>query len=543
VSAKRFWPYLCCCIAVSIAFGNTVASAAAFDAVSDGDWDNVLLWLPNGTPGPDDRANIGTYVLPLGQRVSATVSLPRDTTVGAVTLGYPDTAGVLDLAGHAFFTDDVDFKASGSILHNGGHLEATSFQMYSGSSFSFSSGDRVDTLHIGTNATASTASASNISTTVTLFGEASSLTLGADLSVSGLVAAYGSSDYPAVINANGHSITSQGNIVLGSGPTLPAYILNFDHITAYGRFDVSGQKLTLDASRYTSPNQVSGRDGADLTLSPTFQTKFVDVHSGSILRTTATGNITGSGIRVAGPNTTAILGADLITASPPAAIAVQGEGNTPAILDAQGYDITTGGNFYIGGTYYGPGRLLNDGRITARSFGLARGSSVTLSGGDDVITSSLFLEGNSNLSVLQSLLSGTGLSLEGGTLNIELGSLLTLTFDDNITSGLDWAFRWVNPSSGGDRVDALKSFAENGLIAWSAPMQISVFDYGDGYTYIGYVASSVPEPPGLILLSLLTGIGYLWLRRSYQEAIRGQRTSCVMSFALHPTSNAKMPNE
>ena len=109
------------------------------------------------------------------------------------------------------------------------------------------------------------------------------------------------------------------------------------------------------------------------------------------------------------------------------------------------------------------------------------GSSVLLTRGDDVILVDLVLDDGGALTIAQAVGEPAGLTLDGDSLNIDATSLLTLAFDGQLAAGLDWAFRWANPT-GGDRVGTLLDYVTDGLIAWSAPCAVSVFDQGDGYT-------------------------------------------------------------
>lgn len=139
---------------------------------------------------------------------------------------------------------------------------------------------------------------------------------------------------------------------------------------------------------------------------------------------------------------------------------------------------------------------------------------------DDVVLSSLTLDDGGILDLEQAVGELAGVTLEGDSLSIDATSLLTLSFDSLLVEGLDWAFRWANPSGGGDRVASLMDYISGGLIIWSAPWDVSVFDDGDGYTYIGYTDAQVPVPAGLTPLSLLVGAGWLGWRR--RRAGRGQ---------------------
>ena len=97
------------------------------------------------------------------------------------------------------------------------------------------------------------------------------------------------------------------------------------------------------------------------------------------------------------------------------------------------------------------------------------------------------------------------------SLSLSSGSVLDLVFDSDtgLTAGLDWALRWANPSGGGDRVSTLQSYFTGGqLTVSSSPLSfdpnVNIFDYGDGFTYVGYViaGAGIPEPTTVALLGL-----------------------------------------
>ncbi len=105
----------------------------------------------------------------------------------------------------------------------------------------------------------------------------------------------------------------------------------------------------------------------------------------------------------------------------------------------------------------------------------------------------------------------TGLTLNGNTLNILDTSLFDLQFDANVNPGLDWAFRWLNPVVG-DRTAAINAWIGSGRITFSAPSAVSVFDNGDGYTYVGY-ATAIPEPAAGLLSVVVFVLGLFRRRR------------------------------
>jgi len=110
--------------------------------------------------------------------------------------------------------------------------------------------------------------------------------------------------------------------------------------------------------------------------------------------------------------------------------------------------------------------------------------------------------------------------------------MLTLAFDNTLVAGLDWALRWANPL-GGNRVVALNSLIAGGLITWSAPQTVSVFDNADGYTYMGYQVAATPEPTWLGLGSLLAGMTYFWRRRRVALGIDFDPGSSMLSGSRH----------
>lgn len=120
----------------------------------------------------------------------------------------------------------------------------------------------------------------------------------------------------------------------------------------------------------------------------------------------------------------------------------------------------------------------------------------------------VFLSDDSEFYFTQELASTTGVSASG--LSVSDNAILSLEFDQHNGDGLDWAFR-----VDGDQQSLLQALIDSNSIQWSggiAPIGL-IYDsvtYGD-FTYIGYVATAIPEPSAT--LPLLFSFVALRIRR------------------------------
>ena len=136
---------------------------------------------------------------------------------------------------------------------------------------------------------------------------------------------------------------------------------------------------------------------------------------------------------------------------------------------------------------------------------------MTITGG--TISTLIELQGNSTLTVQQFAGQTTGLTFLGTSSNLVFDpSSMDLIFTDVL--GTDWAFRWQDPGTGGNWISQIDALIANGNIDITSPHGYKVYDL-NGYTYIGYNNTAVPEPSSLALCGLgavLVGVR-AWRRR------------------------------
>ncbi len=490
--------------------GWTVPPAEAgvfYDAVTDGDWSDPFTWTPSGgPPGLDDGARIAGGVLGADP---ANVFLSRDTVTDLVEVGTAsDAEGNLLLRGFSLSTGSLRIGSStngtGTVDHAGGRLGISGeLTVAGGNTFTFAPQDTSDSLVVKLGAVAATSATANISTEVEVKGDGSTLQLGAPLSLAEDLDVWGDTNGTAFVQAAGHDISVR-DLVLGldAGPGYAGDIIDDGAIIVSRDLVVRAGSFTLDADDRVTGG-LSVRNGAGVT-------------TGAATNVSGEVSVTAAGSRLD-------LGAALSLTGD---ITVWGTDTAlgPAVLDARGHDITAR-RIDLGSTYWA-GQLTNDGAIQADSLDVGSGSALLLTGGDDVVLSSLRVQNSSALTIRQSLGELSGLTFDGTTLDLQTSGLLALEFDDALTPGLDWAFRWANPATGDDWVGELSDLIAQGNIQWTAPWAVSVFGHTDGYTYIGYRDAQVPEPRGLVLATLLAGVGYLSVvRRFGARPIRGGRAS------------------
>jgi uncharacterized Zn ribbon protein len=430
----------------------------------------------------------------------------HDITARSVYMGRIGYQGQILNPGRVTATDDLHISDAAVTLDPAVYSVGDGVYASHGANVTFDPLFSAQRLGVETGSTVTTSATANVNTDVDVTGNNSRLNLGADLVLTSGLEIYGSSTAAATVDAQGHDITAR-NVYMGR-IGYQGQILNPGRITATDDLHISDAAVTLDPAVYSVGDGVYASYGANVTFDPLFSAQRLGVETGSTVTSSATSNLS-TEVDVTGNNSRLNLGADLVLTSD---LEVYGSSVAAATVDAQGHDITAR-NITVGLGGRVGGELLNDGAITAQDLTIQDGSSVLLTGGDDVILDDLVLDDGGLLTVAQSVGELTGLTLDGDSLSIAATSLLTLAFDDRLAAGLDWAFRWANPT-GGDRVGTLLDFITDGLIIWSAPWAVAVFDQGDGYTYIGYKDAQVPVPGGLGVVSLLVGSGWLgWRRR------------------------------
>jgi len=172
-----------------------------------------------------------------------------------------------------------------------------------------------------------------------------------------------------------------------------------------------------------------------------------------------------------------------------------------------------GGTFHTSYLYMGS----TTGGIVTRSGGLLdvqntaylyAASTLNLQAGDQIGQTLYFVSGGSVASLVQNANDITGLTLNGGSAGnlifTDPNDVLSLTFDGNVINGLDWVFRWANPGIGFDHVGDINGWITSGnIVVLGNPQPYSVFDNGDGFTYIGYIGETgIPEPTSLAAIAL-----------------------------------------
>ncbi len=382
---------------------------------------------------------------------------------------------------------------------------------------SFDAAFVAQSLSVEGGSTVDLAATSNISVDVNVTGNGSQLNLGADLTLSEDLDIYASSGI-ATVDAQGNDITARDISIGYAGLGYQGQILNPGQITATDDLFIRNTALNLDPAIYSVADRVYADDRAAVKLAAGFSAPSASVGGGSTMETTTSTNLSAD-VDVTDSGSLLTLGADLTLTED---LYVYGSSSTAATVDAGGHNITA--DQVVVGSIGRIGALTDVGMLTADNLTVQDESTLLLTGGDDVVLSSLTLDDGGILNIQQSIGELTGLSLEGDSLEIDTTSLMTLAFDSQLVSSLDWAFRWANPSGGGDRVATLMDYITGGLITWSAPWTVSVFDDADGYTYIGYVDAQVPVPAALGPTSLLLGSGWLaWRRRRVHQGLSGRR--------------------
>ena len=271
------------------------------------------------------------------------------------------------------------------------------------------------------------------------------------------------------VDLNSHDISVK-NLKLGQNGA-GFSLINDGAITVSDWTRIKGTDFTFDANDSTSHLSVSD---AAVTLDPATQLQYLTLGNGGAISTlnptSVNQNVTVDGTGQMALNAALALTYDLDIRN----------GGT---VDLNSHDISVK-NLKLGQNGAGFS-LRNDGAVTAVNL-YANGGSTTLTDGDDVITNSIQLRGGSVLTSHQDTGDTRGLTLLGDSLHILDTSVLNLSFDTN-PGGiyLDCAFRWANAPGGADRVAEITNLIEGGQIAINFPTDIRVFDYIDGFTYVG----------------------------------------------------------
>jgi hypothetical protein len=292
--------------------------------------------------------------------------------------------------------------------------QVTNFYL-SNAATSLGAGVAVQRLGLQDAAAAATSAAGNITRSVDL-ATGSTLTLGADLSVSEYVSVLGVN---STINAQGHAITTP-NLTLGweGGP---AQLQNKGAL-AVNTLWVANQTLNLGAA-----DQVAGFQliNGSSNLGTIAGIQSLSLMNGSTAVTAAPGNLTGT-VEVSGSTLT--LGADLTVSG---LVRVSGDNST---LDAQFHKITAG-TLDLGSQGGTNVRFLNKGVLDVTNLVLG-GQNMNLSAADRVVN----LDVRSAPGGIGSTASTAVTANVTGSANVSYNSTLTLGADLNVTGAVNVGF-------------------------------------------------------------------------------------------------------
>jgi hypothetical protein len=337
-----------------------------------------------------------------------------------------------------------------------------------------------------------TTQSGNITTSV-LVESGSSLTLGANLSLSDALNLRGTG---TTLNASGHNIVATNEILIGWDGGNP--VLQNRGTLSTNNLAVRNQNIQLnstDSILNFHMNNGATHLGAGVAI------ERLTLSSNATATTSATANISKSVEMQSGSNLS--LNADLTLTEN---VNILGAGT---VLSANTHDITTTGQFLHGWNGSGKPLVQGVGKLAVGELYLGNAAELGLASGEDT-TGRVQLRGNSRLTVTPSA-AGTGLTLtrpETIQLDVESGSHLTLSGNGNAAG---WAFRWANPVGGGDHVAELNNLIALGRIDFTFAGGYTVASNPDGYTYI---LVPVPEPGSILALGAAAiGIGSIVRRR------------------------------
>lgn len=389
------------------------------------------LYLQGGSTATTTAVGNITGVAAVWSGSTLTLGADLNVTVGVDVIGDNST---LNAQGHRITAPYLSLGGGGAnvrLLNRGALVitdllvanqnfnltatdQVTNFYLSNGSS-NLGAGVAVQRLDLQNGATAATSAAGNITRSVDL-ATGSTLTLGADLSVSEYVSVLGVN---STINAQGHTITTP-NLSLGweGGP---AQLQNKGAL-AVTTLWVANQTLNLGAA-----DQVAGFTliNGSSNLGAISGIQSLSLSNGSTAVTAAAGNLTGT-VGVSGSSLT--LGADLTVSG---LVRVSGDNST---LDAQFHKITAGTLDL--GTQGGTNvRLLNKGVLDVTNLVLG-GQNMNLSAADRVVNLTV---GFGSVGTASTATTSATANVTG-SVNVSYNSTLTLGADLNVTGAVSVGF-------------------------------------------------------------------------------------------------------
>jgi fibronectin-binding autotransporter adhesin len=388
----------------------------------------------------------------------------------------------------------------------------TSLTLYGASAGTLPPTVAVGNLSLNSGSTTTTTSTGNVTASVYMDG-ASSLTLGADLTVANAVDIRNGS----ILNAQNHNITAnqifldwyggspvallqnRGNLIT---PNLYVAAQNFNLTSSDNvqNFSLSGGNTALPAGYSLSSLTLYGASAG--TLAPTVAIGNLSLNSSSTVTTSATGNITAS-VYMDGASTLT-LGADLnVTGN----VDIR-NGST---LAAQNHNIAA--NQFFFGFYGGTPVVTNLAAANVGNWYQGNGTQVALNNGNSSI-GTLNLTGNSNLTVVNGGSNPATLTILGtssNSISIAAGSQLTLQM--NSLSGP--ILIWDNPTGGGDHIADLNALISAGTLTFTGLYSTDVYIYSNAsITYI-----TTPEPAWTLLIAAVP-LAFVWcVRRRRVHAV------------------------
>jgi len=502
--------------------GNTL-NFGAHDAVSSLQITNNSVVTTAASGNVTGSVTVGTgSTLNLGANLNL-------SNFGTLAFGSPTlplgTGATLNMNGYSINAYQVFLGYYGGgnpvTIENQGTLTAGYLTIGGGTTYNLLASDSVSNFYVGggtstLNSNVSYLELTSGSVTTTATGSVTggadvyggTLNLGANLSLGN----YGSltvEGFSSTLNMNGHSVNAY-QVDLGYYQGSGINLENRGTITAtylYAGNTTFNLNATDSVTNFYLTNAASMLNSG---------VSYVQLSNFSVATTTPTGSVTGSADVYSG--STLNLGANLNLSNN---LTIQ-DGST---VDAHHFGITSN-EILLGWSGTSSASLLDTGLVQTNALYMSHGSLLTLHGGD-VVNNLIDLTNNSVLTVQQT--NGIGLTFNG-TLASSLAidpSQMDLIF--TLNNGLNWDFRWLDPSGGGNWVSTLESMIAGGEIVITAPQGYFVSDQ-NGYTYIASAGQGVPEPSALVLAAIATMgviVGAKWARRrtGHREALKGSSGS------------------